>query len=64
LLRRADVLGDQDRHGTPLGQTLDDREKNDFRHHIGDAGKGQFITVSRQRLRLIPPVQSGLHRSE
>jgi hypothetical protein len=33
---RTDVLGDQDRHGTPLEPTLDDREKNDFRHHIGD----------------------------
>jgi len=39
---RTDVLGDQDRHGTPLGQTLDDREKNDFRHHIGDVECGQF----------------------
>jgi hypothetical protein len=32
--------------------------------NIGDVGRGQFITTSRQRPRLIPPVQSGVRRSE
>ena len=40
---RADVLRDQDRHGTPLGQTLDDREKHDLRDHIEDSVSGQIL---------------------
>ena len=62
--RRADVLGDQDRHGTPSGQTLDDGERNNFRKNIRDTPMGQFITMFRQQLRPIPPVRSGVRRGK